>query len=117
MYGHLRMGHGLRGDELEETYEQTQQTQEQAQEQGRATVTETEDSESESLGASLPPVPSSPSDEGREAAEDRRTTEDRKPVQKAETNAQGDRVWPRPRTAYDGQSNAYKRWRPRPERR
>ena len=92
MYGHLRMGHGLRGDELEETYEQTQQTQEQAQEQGRATVTETEDSESESLGASLPPVPSSPSDQGREVTEDRRTTEDRKPVQKAETSTHGDRV-------------------------
>jgi hypothetical protein len=79
MYGHLRMGHGLRGDELEETYEQTQ-------EQAGATVTETEDSESESLGGSLPAVPSSSSDEGREV------TGDREPVQKAETNAHGDRV-------------------------
>ena len=79
MYGHLRMGHGLRGDELEETYQQTQ-------EQAGATVTKTEDSESESLGGSLPAVPSSSSDGGRE------TTEDREPVQKAETNAQGDRV-------------------------
>ena len=79
MYGHLRMGHGLRGDELEETYQQTQ-------EQAGATVTETEDSESESLGGSLPAVPSSSSDGGRE------TTEDREPVQKAETDAHGDRV-------------------------
>ena len=79
MYGHLRMGHGLRGDELEETYEQTQ-------EQTGATVTEAEDSESESLGGSLPAVPSSSSDGGRE------TAEDREPVQKAEANAHGDRV-------------------------
>ena len=79
MYGHLRMGHGLRGDELEETYQQTQ-------EQARVTVTETEDSESENLGGSLPPVPSSPSDKGREVAKDR------EPVQKAKTNAHGDRV-------------------------
>ena len=79
MYGHLRMGHGLRGDELEETYEQTQ-------EQGDTTGTAGGDTDRGKPVGGLPPVPSSPSGEGRKAAEDR------EPVQKAETNAQGDRV-------------------------
>lgn len=67
------MGHGLRGDELEETYQQ-------ALAGSGTTRTEEDKPESDESGvAQIPEVPTS-------------TEQDREPVQKAETNAQGDRV-------------------------
>lgn len=67
MYGHLRMGHGLRGEELERAYQQTQAGSDPVGEAGSRSQPE------ESSESGLAEVPTS-------TEQDRSPAEDREPV-------------------------------------
>lgn len=85
MYGHLRMGHGLRGEELEQAYQQTQS--------GGSSPREVEEAPepADTHSRDLPEVPTSPSRE-QETRKEKRPADDREPVEKAKTGRGNDPV-------------------------
>lgn len=74
MYGHLRMGHGLRGEDLERTYEEAQ-----------TGSNPTEEADHQPNLTDLPEVSTS-------TGEDREAADDRKPVERDQTAERSDRV-------------------------
>jgi len=76
MYGHLRMGHGLRGEELEQVYGETKGQEAMAQ------APEEEPEPNGSGGFELPQM-AGPSENNQEPTEDRAPAGDREPVERA----------------------------------
>ena len=73
MYGHLRMGHGLRGEELEQVYQETK---------GQESTAQATEEPGDRNGFNIPQM-AGPSEDRQEPTEDRTPAGNREPVERA----------------------------------